>query len=415
MMRIPSLPLAARALLLAAVPTALATLAVAREAPAGPPGPWVFIPAPGSSGTTTAPKGKTGAGKSSAPSPSVPTPPANGVEGMERARLATVVIERNKKPIALGILLSEKNVVLTARSPIVLGGGTDNLEVRFPDSGQTTKVKLHHEDEPWDLALLVPYSAKGTEGAKASDSDPTSPTSTFSTFVLLKNGKVQPQATAVLGRRDYLSPDGEILRDALSIDPKNVAIGTPLVDSNGGVVGVIGRACAPGTGKAGTKSTCTPALFGAGLPQIRKFLKSAPPIKAPTPWLGIVGLTDKFGVRVIQVQEGSPAAAAGLKSGDMTSADYVLAVDGVLVKTSDELSEQVKKHAPGDEMKLLVARTAQVREVKVTLKSLDEGDAPSGKAPTAVQPVPSIVVPLPPLPPVFAPTGGKSKIDGTSI
>ena len=78
-----------------------------------------------------------------------------------------------------------------------------------------------------------------------------SPTQSFSTFVLLKTGKVQPQTTAVLGKREYLAPDGEILKDALSVDPKNVAIGTPLGDSNGGVVAVVGRACAPGTGKAG--------------------------------------------------------------------------------------------------------------------------------------------------------------------
>ncbi|MGZ3420003.1 MAG: PDZ domain-containing protein [Polyangiales bacterium] len=399
---------------LALAPMAAALL-LARPAPAGPPGPWVFIPPPGGSAPAKPKPAPSGKG-SVAPLPSVLGPGViapPGPEGMERARIATVVIERGKKPIALGILLSEKNVILTARSPIVLGGGTEGLEVRFPESNQTTKVKLHHEDEPWDLALLVPYSAKGTVGANASDSDPTSPSATFSTFVLLKNGKVQPQSTAILGRRDYLSPDGETLKDALSIDPKNVAIGTPLVDANGGVVGLVGRACAPGTGKAGAKSTCSPALFSATIKQIRQFLKTSPPIKAPTPWLGVVGLTDKVGVRVIQVQEGSPAATAGLKGGDAASADYVLAVDGVLVKTSEELSEQVKKHAPGDDVKLLCARAGIVREVKVTLKDA-EGESSSGKAPSSPVPIPSILVPLPPLPPVFGPPA-KSKLESTSI
>jgi hypothetical protein len=396
-----------RSLLLVGAPLALAALAVARPAPAGPPGPWVFIPAPTGS-TPAKPKPSASAPTGKTPLPGAPATVT--VDGMERARLATVVIERGKKPIALGIMLSEKNVILTARSPIVIGGGKDDLEVRFPETNQTTKVKLHHEDEPWDLALLVPYSSKGTEGAKAADTDPTSPMQTFSTFVLFKTGKVQPQATPVLGRRDYLSPDGEILKDALSIDPKNVAIGTPLVDSNGGVVGVIGRACAPGTGKPGSKSTCTPALFGTTIKQIRSFLKSSPVIKAPTPWLGIVGITDKIGVRVIQVQEGSPAKAAGMAAGDPASADYVLAVDGALIKSSEELSDAVKKRAPGEELKLLVARAGQVREVKVTLKSADEGES-AGKGAPVPTPTPSIVVPLPPLPPFFGPpAGGKSKI-----
>jgi hypothetical protein len=391
---------------LLAAPLAVTTLFLARPAPAGPPGPWVFIPAPSGSAPKAKPTTSAPATKSSAP----PLPGVGVVDGMERARAATVVIERGKKPIALGIMLSEKNVILTARSPVVIGGGTNDLEVRFPDSNTTTKVKLHHEDESWDLALLVPISAKGAPtGATAADTDPMSPTQTFSTFVLLKTGKVQPQSTAVLGKRDYLAPDGEILKDALSIDPKNVAIGTPLVDSNGGVVAIIGRACAPGTGKAGAKSACTPALFGATINQIRKFLKSSPPIKAPTPWLGIVGLTDKTGVRIIQVQEGSPAAAAGLKAGDPASADYVLAVDGALVKTSEELGEAVKKRAPGEEIKLLLARSGQVREVKVTLKSSDDGDSGKGVTPP---PSPMIVVPLPPLPPFFGPpaAGGKTKL-----
>lgn len=400
-----------RSVALVAGPLALTALFIARPAVSGPPGPWVFIPAP--SGSVAKPKPSASApGK---PGTAPPLPGVGTVDGMERARLATVVIERGKKPIALGIMLSEKNVILTARSPIVLGGNNTDLEIRFPETNQTTKVKLHHEDESWDLALLVPYSAKGTEGAKASDTDPTSPTQSFSTFVLLKTGKVQPQNTAVLGRRDYLAPDGEILKDALSIDPKNVAIGTPLIDSNGGVVGVVGRACAPGTGKAGAKSACTPALFGASIAQIRKFLKSAPAIKAPTPWLGVVGLTDKAGVRIIQVQEGSPAMTAGLKAGDPGTADYVLAVDGTLVKTSEELSEAVKKKAPGDEVKLFVARAGQVREVKVTLKTADEGDFAGSKGTPAPAPAPSIVVPLPPLPPFFGPPAPTKAKLGDSI
>ncbi|MEO7097235.1 MAG: hypothetical protein ABI175_28500, partial [Polyangiales bacterium] len=42
-------------LVLAGSPLVLATLLVAPQAPAGPPGPWVFIPPPGSATATTTP------------------------------------------------------------------------------------------------------------------------------------------------------------------------------------------------------------------------------------------------------------------------------------------------------------------------------------------------------------------------
>jgi len=372
-------------LLLVAAP--LVASLVVRESTAAPPGPWTFIPPPGGSSGPKIVIKLPGATPSASTAPSASGSAAKPLDGMERARLATVVIERSKKPIALG-------------------GGTGDLEVRFPESNTTIKAKLVHEDGAWDLALLVPASTKGTEGAKASDADPLSSTATFSTFVLLKTGKVQPQTTAVLGRRDYLSPEGEVLKDALSIDTKNVAIGTPLVDGTGGVVAMIGRACAPGSNKplpGGGKTPCVPSLFGTPLSAIRKFLKSAPAIKAPTPWLGVVGLTDKLGVRIIQVQPGSPAATAGLKPWDGADGDAVIAVDGGLVKTADELSEHVKKRSPGEEMKLLVTRAGSVREVKVTLKSSDDG--PDAPAPTKPPPPisPTNVTPLPPLPPLFTP------------
>jgi hypothetical protein len=377
--------------------------------PTTPPGPWVFIPPPAASAPS----------KSSAAAASASAATAKPEDPFDAARRAVCVIERDHKPIALGVLLSEKGVVLTARSPIALGGGASDIEVRFPEGGPggtsvSSKVKLVHEDEAWDLALLMPLSSRGEASMRPSESDPLSPTASFSTFVLLKNGKIASQSTGILGRRDYLSPEGEMLKDALSIDPKNVAIGTALVDATGGMIGVVGRACAPGTGKGASATKpvpCAPALFGAGLPALRRFLKSAPPIKMPTPWLGIVGANDKLlGVKIIEVTTGSPAALAGLRGwSDAGPGDGILAVDGQLVRTLEELSAAIRKHAVGDEVHLLATRGGMVRDVKVVLRSEDDPNPDDKKsAPPIV--APSTITPLPPLPPFLAPTGGKKRI-----
>jgi S1-C subfamily serine protease len=385
-------------LVLGASPLVLATLLVAPQAPAGPPGPWVFIPPPGSATTTTPTPTTTATGTGIATGTAKPAGSGTATptkdDGMDRARKATVVLERSKKPVALGVFLSEKAYVLTARSPIV--NGTGDIEVRFPESNVVTKAKVIHEDVEWDLALLALQSTKGVEGAKASDTDPLSTSVTFSTFVLLKTGKVQAQPTQVLGKRDFLSPDGDTLKDALSLDTKSLAIGTPLVDQNGGVVAMVGRACAPGSPKATVagKGVCMPQLFGAPLAIVKKFLKGAPANAKPfTSYLGVAGTPDALGVKVTEVKAGSPAAAAGLKVND----DTIVAVDSAVVRTMEELHEKIDKHAPGDVVTLLVARAGTMREVKATLKSTE---GPDTAGPPSIKLPPIGTTPLPGLPPM---------------
>lgn len=403
-MRVLRRPLSA--LVAMTAPLVLGAVLVAREAPAGPPGPWVWIPPPG---TTASTAGSTPATASPVGSggPAASGSAAKPEDGMARTHRAVVVVERDKKPIALGVLLNERSVVLTARSAVV-ASATGELEVRFPDVGPV-KVKLVHEDPAWDLALLVPHSTKGVPGAQASLADPLSPTSTFHTFVLLKTGKTQPQATPVLGKRDYLSPEGQTLKDALTLDPtRAVAIGTPLVDANGGVVAMVTRACAPGAAAptSPAKPTCVPTLFGVPLSQVRAFLKSAPAnARAPSAWLGVVGLTESLGVRIVAVDAGSPAATAGLKAGDAAAADTVIAVDGELTRTADALNDVIKKRSPGDVVTLLVASGGRVRDVKVTLKGSDDAaSTPPSPKPTATATTSPSVITFPlPIPTIFRP------------
>ena len=200
----------------------------------------------------------------------------------------------------------------------------------------------------------------------------------------------------MLGKRDFLSPDGDTLKDAISLDTKSLAIGTPLVDQNGGVVAMVARACAPGSPKATVagKGICMPQLFGAPLPVVKKFLKSAPNNAKPfTSYLGVAGTPDALGVKVTEVKAGSPAAAGGLKVND----DTIVAVDSAVVRTMEELHEKIDKHAPGDVVTLLVARAGTMRDVKVTLKS---SEGPDTAGPPSIKIPPIATTPLPGLPPM---------------
>ncbi len=59
----------------------------------------------------------------------------------------------------------------------------------------------------------------------------------------------------------------------------------------------------------------------------------------------------------------------------MLGGDIITKVDGKAIKSSDELSQLVSSHRPGDKIKLEIVRKKQTRTVTVTL----------GKRPSSLQ------------------------------
>ncbi|HEX9505944.1 MAG TPA: PDZ domain-containing protein [Acidimicrobiia bacterium] len=86
---------------------------------------------------------------------------------------------------------------------------------------------------------------------------------------------------------------------------------------------------------------------------------------AGTAFLGIAAEaapSGQSGVRVASVADSSPAADAGLKTGDV-----VTAVDGTKVSTPVELVAAVRSHQPGDQITVTYTRDGQSTDVKVRL------------------------------------------------
>jgi putative serine protease PepD len=72
--------------------------------------------------------------------------------------------------------------------------------------------------------------------------------------------------------------------------------------------------------------------------------------------------TTGAGAAVGQVAGGGPAAAAGLRSGDV-----VTAIDGRAIGTADALVSAVDGHKPGDQVTLKVRRGGSTSDIKVKL------------------------------------------------
>ena len=77
---------------------------------------------------------------------------ATAPSSVEKARQGVVVLERQGKAVALGVVLEGDGRVLTALSPLTHG---NFLSARYHD-GTVTPLKLVHSDRAWDLALLMP-------------------------------------------------------------------------------------------------------------------------------------------------------------------------------------------------------------------------------------------------------------------
>ena len=77
-------------------------------------------------------------------------------------------------------------------------------------------------------------------------------------------------------------------------------------------------------------------------------------------------LSVNYGVYIDSLTDGSSAADAGLRSGDI-----ITAIDGRAVRTSPDLLEQIGRNRPGDVVELTYLRGSSTRTANVTLKGQD--------------------------------------------
>lgn len=91
-----------------------------------------------------------------------------------------------------------------------------------------------------------------------------------------------------------------------------------------------------------------------------------------------VATVDPAGVKVSAVPSDTPAYAQGLSAGDV-----LLAVDGVRVRTADDVNSRLADHRPGDKVTLTLFRLDQLRQIDVTLGSRVRPDYRLTVAPNA--------------------------------
>jgi serine protease Do len=287
----------------------------------------------------------------------------------EKIQKGVVTIERAGTVLGIGTVLANDGRILTALSP--LGTGND-LDIKYAD-GTSAKAKVGHHDRTWDLALLVPQSGKWKDGLQASTKAAIreEAASAIKSFSIGKNNKLTSGNMVLKSIRSLLGADDKQVDNVIELGSRVVPtdLGSPILDEDGKVLGMLARGCAPSTEK---DKPCTPVAFGVPLTAIKGFLKNVPATAVmPAPWLGIQGIPDSNaiakGVRVLTVHPDSPAEGAKLK-GDKSAGDLILAVAGTPVTSPDSLADAIKEYAIGDKVPLLVFSNGKYKTVNVTLK-----------------------------------------------
>lgn len=91
-----------------------------------------------------------------------------------------------------------------------------------------------------------------------------------------------------------------------------------------------------------------------------------------TAFLGVSIADGTGGAQVTGVASGSPAADAGLKSGDV-----ITAVDGDSVSTASALAQAIHSHNSGDQVTITYTRAGSQSTAKVTLANSNDSTTPS--------------------------------------
>jgi len=291
--------------------------------------------------------------------PAASAPSAAAPNSVEKARQGVVVLERQGKSLALGVVLEGDGRILSALSPLTNG---NFVSARYAD-GAVVPLKLAHSDRGWDLALLAPVPSPQQPLHKAGLRAAKTPSFVgLQTFNLAPPNTISAAPAALKLAAGLLGGDAAALVGAYEVAQKPAFVGGPVVNTEGEVVAIVARACPPKSNAA-----CVPAPYGAPVSALKQFLQRVP---AEATWLGVEGASDETsgvrGVRIISVVPNSPAATAGVRPGkDAAQADLIIAVDGLPVATTSELNEAVRGRTAGDSIELLLYGLGRYRNVSV--------------------------------------------------
>jgi S1-C subfamily serine protease len=186
-------------------------------------------------------------------------------------------------------------------------------------------------------------------------------------------GPVRGVVRGVARRRRSLPTATGLLREAWELTPLPAqgVFGAPVVGARDGAV--VSLLVPP---PSGVLAGAAPTGVGVPLSVLRALRARAG--QSGLPWLGVVArelvagqesvVSASSGLRVLEVQPGSPAQRVGLRGGE--HADVILQVEGREVNTLTDLAAVLEGRRPGDRVLLRILRAGAVHDLPVVLETV---------------------------------------------
>jgi serine protease Do len=292
-------------------------------------------------------------------------------DGGERQRT------RTERSLGSGVIVSADGYILTANHVVA---DADEVKVSIADSKTEYTAKVIGKDSATDIAVLK-IQANNLPAVTLADSDQLE----VGDMVLALGNPFGVGQTVTSGIVSALGRNGlagfnqyqNFIQTDAAINPGNS--GGALVDVEGRLVGINTAIVSPSGGNNGIG-------FAVPINMARNVLvRLVSGGKVTRGYLGIIpqdidadlakqfNLPDQNGALVGDVMAGTPAAKAGIKSGDV-----ITAINGQPVADAHGLQLTVSQISPGTPVAVKVIRNGVARNFTVTLAELPGGESVSG-------------------------------------
>lgn len=317
--------------------------------------------------------------------------PADSVAGIASSALPSVVTLHvsggGEQGTGTGFVLDRTGHILTNNHVVDPAGENGDISITF-SGGETAKAKLVGKDSGYDLAVVKVTGVSGLKPLPLGNSDnvqvgdpvvaigaPFDLQNTVTSGII--SAKERPiTAGGEKGDGSDISYVDALQTDA-PINPGNS--GGPLVNSKAQVIGI--NSAIRGADGGGTPDGAQAGSIGLGFAiPINQGKRVAEELintgKASHPVIGVTldmeytGDGAKVGAKSADggpsVEEGGPAAKAGIRTGDI-----ITEVDGQRVHSGEELIVKIRSHRPGDELELTLTRGGKEQTMTLVLGSAE--------------------------------------------